>query len=849
MKLQFYKKQIPIELIKRVLVFAVTFFLAVIILELTTNRLEQKVAKEMVSSSLPIAYLTYFETNVTELHGYTTQMDSVYMRDALIPLEEDRSLTLDLKKSDWEIKSVSYQIKSLDEERYIMERSIDELQTNGNDIRCKIQLDNLIDKDTEYLLIINVAGEDERIVHYYTRVIDTTDANVKNCIAFAMYFHAKALSDDYGTLSIYIEPDGSMDNENLNYVNIHSSLTQIGYDQFNAKQVGQTSVTLTDISENFTAVSLTYQMERTHLGRKEVFNCSEYFRVKYGSERILLLDYQRRMEEILSPNGLYVDGKQVNLGITDSNVSYMSNETGTLVAFVHSGQLFLYDTAKAAFMRVFSFIGEDLLDTRATYDQHNIKILNIDESGTMDYAVYGYMNAGDHEGACGINVFRFDSITGESTERVFLESHSSYQILEATFSDLIYEASNNTFYIIVQGNLLRIDLNELSTSTIVSGLSKGTYAVSGQGRYLAYTKDVRGGEFLTVLDLQTSNSYRIESKAGELIKPLIFMDNDLVYGLSRYTDLYTKADKTASYPMYALKIVGVEGGAENVLMTYQNEGYLVDSVRLDNFTVYLNRLTRDEMGQLVTANTDTIKNSSGEQNKAVPISTFKDNYKEKTIIMNMSTSAKGDIEWTDRKLISAMGQRNVDIGENVTAEDYFVYVGNQVLLATDNLSKAIISADENMGIVVDGMQEYVWKRGRKNYVNSFKGLSVAQTDRDATQLAMCISAMLSRENLSIQVGTLLNAGESPVSVLNKTMGDFTILDLTGIDLTEALYYVNIGNPVLAVTSDDEGMLIIGYDASTIIVYNPIQNVNNRYSISEMRKVFEERGNRFISYIK
>ena len=47
---------------------------------------------------------------------------------------------------------------------------------------------------------------------------------------------------------------------------------------------------------------------------------------------------------------------------------------------------------------MFSFRGYEGIDSRENYGEHDIKIVGVDEVGSVDYIVYGYMNRGIHEG-------------------------------------------------------------------------------------------------------------------------------------------------------------------------------------------------------------------------------------------------------------------------------------------------------------------------------------------------------------------------------------------------------------------------------------------------------------------
>lgn len=84
------------------------------------------------------------------------------------------------------------------------------------------------------------------------------------------------------------------------------------------------------------------------------------------------------------------------MGILDTAVEYRKNDEENIVGFVQNGELWCYDVAQNKLSLVFGF--REGSDLRGSYDEHAIRILKVDESGSMDFLVYGYMNRGTHEG-------------------------------------------------------------------------------------------------------------------------------------------------------------------------------------------------------------------------------------------------------------------------------------------------------------------------------------------------------------------------------------------------------------------------------------------------------------------
>ena len=849
MKLQFYKKGIPTKIIRRAGILFAIFIAAVVFFEIITNISEPKEVSAQATPTLPVVTINYLGDANTELHGYVTEMDPAYMRDAIIPLDSNRTVSLSIDTKKYKVDSLSYEIRSLDTQRNISNNDLDYVENDGI-LEASFQAENLIDKNEEYLLVI-ILTSGEKEIYYYTRIMQPDGCHEEEILDFAQYFHNTALSEDATDLATYIEPKSS-ENVDLSHVTINSNLSQIAYGSFDGVQVGETKVALTDINTNYINLNLYYLMSRDNKDKTEYYTCVENFRIRYTSDRIYLLAYDRTMEQILDAESAIFKNNVLTIGITDSDLQYMSNETGTIVSFVQNGSLYEYNQTDRQLKQIFSFI-DDPTDSRSIYDQHQILLLNIDESGTMDYVVYGYMNSGSHEGECGINLYHYDAIEDISTEQVFITSTSSYQILNANFSELLYETADNDFYIMVNGTLLYMSLNELTTKELMTGLDDAQYAVSGSRRYLAWMDQDTMSDAIHIMDLETGHSFDITADSGQLLKPLAFMDDDLIYGTLRESDITVDGAGSTVYPMYKLTIADISSGSGRELMNYQKNGYYITDASIESYTIYLDRIQIDGEGIITTADEDTIKNSAGEQNKAVDVLPATDDVKQQVITLNMTPldedESLGKIKYDVTGLVLADASRNVSVASATVSTQYYVYVGSTVSLATDDLISAISTADENMGIVLDNTPKYIWKRGKKSYQNSITGIAVGSSDSEASGSARALSAMLVQAGENVQVHTLLESGETPISILSKTLKDYDILDLSGASLSQVLYYVSQGIPVYAYTGEDTAILIVGYDASSITYFDPMTSEYSKMGMTEATEYFETFGNVFVSYIE
>lgn len=817
---------------------------------LNYNNVNKRVEESRVT--LPTVSIKYLNDAVTTLHGYTKEMNASFMRDALIPIEKNRQINLMVNLYDYKFDMIEYEVRSLDGERKLSGNQITDYDVENHILTTTLQIENLIESDEEYQLIVIIHKGNE-MVHYYTRIISSDDGYERECIDFARNFHDIALSDDPSSIEKYLETSVDSDRNTLYNVNINSSLEQIAYKDFNGQVMGDVDITITDTTSVHTAIAMDFMMTR-NVGRDtEYYNVHEYFRIRYTKDRTYLLDYSRTMEQLLSFDTIKFDSNLVNIGLSNPNVKYLSNETGTIIAFVADGELYLYNQNERKMKRIFSFVGNEPTDRRRTLNEHTVTILNIDESGTMDYVVYGYMNAGDHEGECGINLFHYDSVTGDSTEQIFIESSDSYEILKANFSELLYETKDNVFFILVGGTLVRIDLTDMSYTEIMTGLKDSRYSVSNSGRYLAYMDSEDVSPEIHILDLEIYKEFDIKAPVGAMVKPLVFMDDDLVYGVVNSNTIINDGVGTIVYPIKSVVISRIFDRKENRLMTYDKEGYYVSGINLSGYTLYLDRITVED-GVIYTATGDAVKNSAGEQNQAVPIVLNNSDIKGQEVILTLAPlDAKetlGDIAMSETDIVTGETTRSITVTTASVEEQFYVYYGNRVSLATDNLIKAITAANESMGVVIDNRQRYIWKRGKKLYVNALTNVAAGTNDANGTSTAKAISAILVHEGENVQVHTLLEYGETPMAIIQRTLKDgVTVLDLTGATLDQVLYYLNIGSPVLGITGENEAVVIIGYEPSSIVVYDPAIAGRRRIPMTDARNMFENAGNIFVSYVK
>lgn len=820
------------------------FLLTILIVGLVNRHSNKDTTDDMAEASLPVVSLYYENQQINELHGHTTEMDAVYMRDSITPLEKNRVLPIHAKTYGEKIDGISYEIRSMDTKRLVAEAEVSDYSVKEDELKADIKVQNIIEEGKEYLLILKLE-QDSKEIYYYTRIIQPVDSYVEESLDFVMDFHDTTMNKETsGTLATYLEPDASGDNTSLHKVTIHSSLKQLTWADFSFHQVGDPIPSIKEINSSCNVITLKYLVASEGDGT-EYYNVEEYYRVRYTSARTYLLDYERTMNRIFTGDDDSVYDKYIQLGIRSKDVNYASNENGTIAAFVQEGDLWSYNQNTNQIVKAFSFRSDaEEIDSRENYDQHGIRIVSIDEGGSIDFLVYGYMNRGLHEGKTGISACRYDAVTNTVEEELFIPVQTSYQVMKEDLGELAYQNNQKQFFLIAGGILYQIDPDSFEVTEKMKNLQTGDYAVSQSGRYIAYADSETEG-VLYLEDLETGNSKKIEAGAEESIRALGFIGEDFIYGLAKNADIAKDAAGNRVVPMYQIQIIATDDGYK-VVKTYEKPGYYIAEVRIEGNTIYLGRIQYED-GVYKEVSEDTIVNSADGEAVQMEIHTTSDESRQTQIQIELPKDAeKSRLKRLTSKEIVHEEPREVKL-EITNKGQYYAYAAGKVVLGSEEPAEAIRAADEKMGVVVGDRQQYIWKRVKKT---SREALIEAGTQAVGdSSLEKCLNLILTREGLSLDAGALLAGGESTKEILEEALKECEVLDLSGCTLEQVLYYVSNGTPVLAMENGSDAVLLCGYDASGVYIYEPSTGNVRKQGLEEANGLLEGAGNIFYAYLK
>ncbi len=793
-------------LIKAVVLITV-FCITISISGKMTNHDQRDLTTDMEEATLPVVVLYDGDEQINELHGYTVQMDATGMRDTITPLSSSKEIPLQVRTNGYRVDAFAYEIRSIDGKRLISDGSMDAVEEKDGQIRTSIPVQSLLEQSKEYILTLKLK-QDEDTCYYYTRITDGQDYHVAESVAFAQQVNELTFSDTPDDLSAYWEPDASENNTTLNKVTIHSSLRQANWADFACSRLTMPVPSIKEMNESYNVIMLNYVVTANGSeGELEYFNVEEFYRIRYTSQRMYLLNFERTMNQIFKGENDFLYENYLQLGIRSKDVEYMQNEAGTVTCFVQEGDLWSYNQASGRLAEVFSFRGHEGIEARENYMQHNIRILSIDEAGDINYVVYGYMNRGVHEGQVGISFLHYNGQANTNEEKLFMVFDKSYQVLQAELGKLLYENTAGGIYLLFDGAVYHMDMAAMEMEVVTKGLADGMYAVSESNQFLAWISDDKAQE-ITVLDLETGRERKIKAKKGRVLHVLGYLQEDLVYGI---------ASVSGQRPMHALRIVNAAN--TKVLKQYHKKGYYIDSVEFQNGVLLIGRLT-ESGGGYEQAPQDSIVNRGREkEEKEVVHTTVTETRQTQVQLALAEVEQEEPPVFIAAKQVINQEEKVVALEAEQEHESYYAYAKGKVSAATTNLAEAIRSADENMGIVVDGQQRYIWKRARGN-IQPYMDVKPSDADTAGPAAAKCISALLKQESMDVSAGQLLERGSTPQEILESLLPEREVFLIEGCSLQQILYYVGQGTPVMAIGGTQGAALVVGYDELNVWIYDP-----------------------------
>lgn len=806
-------------------VLSAVFVLTVFLTALLMNSENTDSMGELDEPVLPVIMAEIDGNQVNPMFGYRQQMEVDFVREGLTPVDTTRKIKIAIKPFDQDIEGLSYEIQTSDGSEIIENHVIKKLVKSDGYLKATLELKSeKMRMNQEYSLKIELdlaSGP----AYYYTRVIQRSGLNTSHYVEFVQDFYQKCLNKDTASeLADYIEPDNSAGNSNFTNVTINSTLDCITWGSLEPQMVRTGVPVIREINETTGSITLYYQISaKNSEGGTELYEVNDFYRMRYTQERVMLLDFQRSAQQVFDPTLTVADAQGLTLGVVSKELEYVTNPSADIVAFVQTGDLWSYSQSASKATRIFSFRRDKNSDERDDNQQHDMQVLQVDESGDMDFVVYGYMNRGPHEGYVGVAVYHYNSTQNAIEERVFVPSTLSYEFLERDLEKLIYVSGNNQMFLLTGGKLYQIDIEEKSYQTIQDHIDQECFVVSSDNSHAAWTKEMApyASTEVTEIDFEQAKTRILKAPSGQYIRLLGYMNEDLVYGFADQEAVTVDKQGSPTFPMTGIKIENFDG---TVKKEYRKEHMYITQANLSE-TLLEMQLSEKKGNNYVYKTTENIMNNK----KAVEESVMQNSVYTERRRMVVRLDFKQTVSNPDPVVLTArvkaMENFNIlDMGvEALNEEAYYVYARGKLDGIYSGPAAAVKRADEMTGVVLNCRQQYVWERGNKK-------TRIQLNQKDIPKAVL--DAPLSEEELQDALGD-----------------SASVLDLTGCTLDSVLYEVSMQRPVIAAIKGGKSLVIVGYDAYNTLVYNPEDGKISYMGMKDSTKAFEEAGNIFISYIE
>jgi len=883
-----------INVLVRVIVMIMVFVITIYFVNIFENRNYKNLAKEMNDAELPLAYVSYGDTLLNCMHGYTSDVDITLLRDSITPIDEQKHIEILVQNDKKYASGYSYEIRSIAGDSLVEKGDI-EAADNGSgydELDINVRMD--LKKDMEYMLVVKASSEKGLAASYYTRIVVNDDYHEAELLKAVQDFHDASFDfnalETESVIGIYkTEYAGAStgDSFGLGHVNLANDYADIMWDGLKPTVVSDINIYIKEIDVNYAVIEMEYnassitdQDVTSYYAVKEFYKAgyslvevsdseadgedsygdASYGDASYGDAsydeeysytdeesqggqaeetshtepKITMFSYDRYVDEYFDRTGIDALNNVYEIGIVSSDdLEYRYVENNRKIAFVRNGQLWMYDYDQGEIIRVYSFCADDYTEDAATYDAHNINIMEFADDGNLTFSVYGYMNRGDHEGKLGIGLFTFDYSTLEVDELLFVECNVPYEAMKTETSRLTYY-DGQKFYYMMGGKVNAVDIKNRKQSYIAENLSAGDVKVSADMSVMAFgeNEDQSQNTRITLMNMKTGNSYDITAGDGECLICYGFKDSDMVYGVSDIADAGVDADLESfsetkyseesrdNIPAKRLYIVGSDGSQ---IKEYAKDGCYLMQVDVNANLLYLTRGEKSN-GKFVAIKDDfiTFKEDDSKQTIGTVHNSSITGYDRLyfTVPENIYLSYIPNLNITKEKIDDQNSYMIMTIErEKVT---YHVYDNLGLSKIYDVAGDAINYAESVAGIVVSSDGEVIYRKMESQEYNTIAaGIFHHSTGTVDASLTDCLYMVLNYQGVQVTEDEIKQYSD-PVTVLN-TLGKKKGINVTGLSLDMLLGYVSDGIPVISRIDDGRYVLIVSYNDEDVRYYDPVEN--------------------------
>lgn len=810
--------------------------------------MDEEAAEVLVEEeTYPYVQLRTQGKTVNTLYGYSDSLKEDTVRESVTPIDQSRKITVLL--SEAKSRLINLQCRVIDKETGEVYNTQEIHAIGDKQKKVDITFDYSFKTSTEYILDMKGTSNQGKTIHYYTRLkYYLDDSHLDEKLAFAEKFHEDTfIKSKAEELSRYLEPSASNLNSSLAYVDITSNSDLVTWSGMSPKIISDELITIKEYNMETACIQYNYFVQAATASGDEKYHIKEFYRVRHANGQNYLLNFERSMEAEFNPDMSSTKSSQLKLGITEENAGKMlTNKRKNQLYFSRGGVLYQYDLASCQVKKIFSAFSEKASYQYRAYNEQGIRLLKVDDEDNLYFCAYGYFPRGRYEGDVAVVLFEYTA-AGELEEMVYMPMSTTYQQLHADFAEYGYVSSRGIYYFTVANTVYAYNMAGKRLEKIAENVKENSFmTMEGVNCYTWSSSLSKGyGENITIYNLENDEKkmlYRPDENS--YIRLLGVIEDNMVYGYVRQADIGKTKEGSRVIPCYELYIASATG---EVRRKYSKKNTYIQKISSNGNVINMTLCKKASNGVYVNAGEDTILNNTEKStsrfgyisrvtNKCLTewYIQFPDNYEMKV-----------QPQWGETITALKTSERYVRL-EQPKITKYYVYAGGKITASYESGAKAIQQADEQMGVVVSSNHQVVWERSGAFLQNMIGGLELTKADKGISSLAACVHMILKVNHYDVDASEIGRKDETAYEMLAKYLQ--RPINLNGCNLEEVLYFVSGNKPVIAMTGDKQAVVIGGYDARKLTIYNPTSGKKETVSRAEYEKIFKEAGNRFISYM-
>ena len=814
---------------------------------MSTNLNDTSKESKLQGETFPYITLTTQGQKINTLYGYGETTDANVIRETVTPLNDSKTILLNLSDAKDSLTKISYRILDKESGEVYDEKEVGAVSSGDKTIT--ITFDYSFKTSTEYILDLVGTASSGRKIHYYTRLkYYLEDSHLADKLAFARKFHkATFQKSKQDELEQYLEPSSQNANSTLAKVDITSSSDLVTYSAMAPKVISEELVSVKEYNMETACIQYNYFVKAATASGSEIYHMKEFYRVRYAGGHDYLLNFERTMEAEFNPDCASPQTGQLKLGITQEHDSRMLTDAGgSQLYFERGGSLYCYDMKANQVVTVYSSFGQNASYAYKAYNEQDIRLLKVDDEGNLYFCVYGYFPRGEYEGDVAVVLYEYTK-DKELKEMVYMPANASYQQLKEDFASYGYVSPRGIYYFTVGNTVYAYNMSGKRLEKLAENIKSTSFMTMEKANCYVWSSSMgRGyGDSLTIYNLENDEKTVIPSEDKNVsIRLLGVIEGNVVFGRVRNSDIVTNADGSKTIPCYQIEIADTAG---QVKKTYTKDGQYVQSIRANGNVINM-KLCKKSGASYTEAGEDSILTATQQESTKI---SYESRVTSKSLTeWYIQLPSSFTMEEAPKKIAGPStvyySGRYVRL-EQPARTKYYVSALGRITASYESARAAIKEADRQMGVVISSKQQIVWERSGSFLMNNIGGLEMTKEGNGVSNLGACAYMILKQNHFTVDARELSAANKSIYEMLASYMPE--TINLKGCTLEQVLYFVSNNKAVAVSTGTGKAVVISGYTSSQLYLFNPEKNKEVKVSRSEYEKIFKQAGNQFVSYME